>query len=296
MENKTYIYGLKEENSNIIKYIGKADNPKERLIRHIYEAKRKNKTKKERWFNKCFKDNIRIVYVILEETTKIEWGDREKYWIDRLGLSNLKNHSKGGKGGGVKIYNINYVDTKKWVMRNLSNITSQKKWNNYKPNLPFFIPKRPDLVYKNNGWESWGDFLNTNNIPNNKTSYVTYSECKLYFLENRIKTQKEFNSFVKENRNTIPSNIPKAPEHVYKNNGWESWGSFLNSNYKSHINYQYINFETLKNKMLELKIDTKEKYLKNRKKIISLTNLDIPSHPERIYKENWVSWKDFLNK
>jgi hypothetical protein len=111
MENKTYIYGLKEENSNIIKYIGKADNPKERLIRHIYEAKRKNKTKKERWFNKCFKDNIRIVYVILEETTKIEWGDREKYWIDRLGLSNLKNHSKGGKGGGPYNTNSNMAPT-----------------------------------------------------------------------------------------------------------------------------------------------------------------------------------------
>lgn len=53
---------------------------------------------------------------------------------------------------------FNYSEAKKWVNNNL-NVNSEAKWRTLTNILPNYIPKRPDYVYKNNGWTSWTNFL-----------------------------------------------------------------------------------------------------------------------------------------
>ena len=68
------------------------------------------------------------------------------------------------------------------------------KWRNYMsglvknaPQKPNELPVNPALYYKNKGWESWGEFLLTNNKPLTKNkNYISYFECKKWVWENKL--------------------------------------------------------------------------------------------------------------
>lgn len=62
--------------------------------------------------------------------------------------------------GGVKRNDfLSYLNTKKWINENYPNINTEHQWRKITNDLPKFIPKRPDYVYKNNEWCGWRDFL-----------------------------------------------------------------------------------------------------------------------------------------
>ena len=96
--NKTYIYGLFDNNKpDQIRYIGKADNPSNRLKRHIQNTKysfKHNKiiTHKDRWIKSIDYD---IGYIILEECNKNIWQEIEiKYIKKSLDFSFTKKYIK----------------------------------------------------------------------------------------------------------------------------------------------------------------------------------------------------------
>jgi hypothetical protein len=96
LNKTTYIYSLEYPMGNI-RYIGKSDNPRERLKNHIKEAKRRNKNHKDNWFNSLKEPPI---LNIIEKTTYLEWQQREIYWIKYFknkGLD-LVNGTDGGEG------------------------------------------------------------------------------------------------------------------------------------------------------------------------------------------------------
>jgi predicted GIY-YIG superfamily endonuclease len=114
---KTFIYGLFSERDNIIRYIGKSDNPNKRLKTHIYQMNDSN-THKNNWIRKVVSNGEKLCYKIIEEVYYHEWRQKEIFWISKY--SNLVNTSKGGQGGrGIK-YNISYEDCKKWISENLT--------------------------------------------------------------------------------------------------------------------------------------------------------------------------------
>ncbi|MFA5177753.1 MAG: GIY-YIG nuclease family protein [Candidatus Omnitrophota bacterium] len=96
LNKKTFIYSLEYPIGNI-RYIGKSDNPKERLKKHIKEAKYRNKNHKDKWINSLSEPPILNV---IEETTYEHWQVREMYWINfykEKGF-NLVNGTDGGEG------------------------------------------------------------------------------------------------------------------------------------------------------------------------------------------------------
>ena len=107
------------------------------------------------------------------------------------------------------------------------NLKSRKDWREYvrsglKPN---FIPKAPDLYYKNKGWKSFGDWTGTlNSRGGQKRNWVTFYEAKDFLKKQSVKSYKEWLIFKKENE--IPKNIPKRPDLVYKDE-WKGWTDFL---------------------------------------------------------------------
>jgi hypothetical protein len=118
---KTFIYGLFSDKDNIIRYVGKSDNPILRVKRHIYQ--RNNSNTHKNWINKVLNDNNKICFKIIEEVDYTEWPVKEIYWMDKF--ENLVNTSKGGKGGrGIK-YKLSYLECKEWVKDNLSYINTK---------------------------------------------------------------------------------------------------------------------------------------------------------------------------
>ena len=222
---KTFIYGLvSKKNPDLIRYVGKADNPQKRVKRHIHNTKydiktNKKLTHKDNWI---IKENYEIDCVILEECDKSIWCEREKYYLTKF--ENLTNTSSGGDGGSGIIYKLPFDDVKKWVSQNL-NIKSKSEWYKNTDKIPEFIPSNPREVYLKRGWVSWGDFLGTNKVWDNLVIYLKYENSKEIIKKMNISTGKEYKNMAKENK--IPSYIPNRPERYYKKRGWVSWGDFL---------------------------------------------------------------------
>jgi len=221
----TFIYGLTSNSEpNIIRYIGKADNPFYRLKRHIHNTKHnvkinKKLTHKDNWI---IKENYGISFLILEECNKDIWVDREKFHMSKY--KNLTNTASGGCGGSGIKYHLSYNQVKKWVKDNL-NITSKNEWYKNINKLPDYIPRNPREVYQSKGWISWIDFLDSKNKYDNNVNYLSYDDAKIVIHKLKIKTGKEYKKLSKEN--IIPNNIPNRPERYYKTREWVSMGDFL---------------------------------------------------------------------
>lgn len=95
-----YIYGLIDPKTDIVRYIGKTNNPKRRLSGHIYEATHPEtslspESIKNKWIRKLKEIGLYPTYTILEITTRLIASKREKYWIAQYGRDNLVNGNDG---------------------------------------------------------------------------------------------------------------------------------------------------------------------------------------------------------
>ena len=110
-------------------------------------------------------------------------------------------------------------------------LRNQAEWKNYvkgkyynKLQIPPDIPKAPDQVYKRKGWISWGDWLGTGSIASRLMKYRKFEDAKDFVRKLQLKN---YNDWKKISKKFIPEDIPKAPDQVYKNKGWISWGDWL---------------------------------------------------------------------
>jgi hypothetical protein len=90
-----------------------------------------------------------------------------------------------------------------------------------------------------------------------------------------------------------PADIPSAPNETYKDK-WKSWGDFLGSKNISNLNRGFKTFEESKVFLSKLKLKNRTEFRKYSKS--GNRPEDIPSKPEKIYKEDWKGYKDFLGK
>lgn len=107
------------------------------------------------------------------------------------------------------------------------NLKSSTEWYEYSKSSkrPNDIPGNPGRVYKNEGWEGYGDWLGNGAISNQNKVFLTYEIAKEYAHKLHFNSVKEWNEYFK--KNIRPSNIPRNPAQAYKNKGWISWSDFL---------------------------------------------------------------------
>lgn len=94
-------YVLKDPRDGLIKYVGRTVDEKSRFRNHIYEAKKRNRNKREKWIMSLLRKNLKpemeIVYkemCSLEESMKIE-----KMLVKKIGKKfNLKNDDDAFSG------------------------------------------------------------------------------------------------------------------------------------------------------------------------------------------------------
>lgn len=286
----TYIYGLYEVGKeDEIRYVGKSDNPKNRILSHRSTSlKNLDNTHKSCWVRSVIKNGGQIDIKIIEVVIYDKWSEREIYWISKY--DNLTNISPGGETGiSGKLFDIEYVECKKWINKNFPNLKSIKDFRKITKQLPSFVPKSPHTVFKNYGWIDWQHFLGYDFKSSKQKSreYLTYIECKKWINENYPNLEK-WNSISKK----LPNFIPKRPYIVYKNSGWVDWVDFIGVDLSPKT---YISYEIAKNYVRKLKLESSKewsKYFENNKNSKDFPL--IPKQPQFVYV-HWEGWTNFLN-
>ena len=132
-----------------------------------------------------------------------------------------------------------YDDARKVILKDIAykNIKGYDDWQNIyikSVEFPNGIPKQPQITYKNKGWVSWGEWLNTGRISNIKKNcqFLNYQDAKsaiaLDIAKYNINSMDKWHNFYVKN-NLIANLVPTNPNRTYKNKGWVSWGEWLNT-------------------------------------------------------------------
>ena len=124
-----------------------------------------------------------------------------------------------------------------------------------------------------------------------KKEFRSFEDARKFVHALKLNNDKEWKEYC--NSGNKPNDIPSAPNELYKNKGWISWGDWLGTGFIHSSKRQYLNYEDAHDfvKTLGLKtwIEWKE-YCKSGKKPD-----DIPSNPQRYYKDKgWNGIQDFL--
>lgn len=141
------------------------------------------------------------------------------------------------------------------------------------------IPSAPERAYKNSGWTSWGDWLGTERISNNKKQFLNFNEAKIFVRNLNLKNNKNWKEYSKSKER--PDNIPSNPNVVYKSE-WISMDDWLGTE-----KIDFLPFEEARNFVRKLNIKNNKEW-----RNYSIPS-NIPSRPEREYNE-WISWSDWL--
>jgi superfamily II DNA or RNA helicase len=170
-------------------------------------------------------------------------------------------------------------------------LTSTAKWFEYSKtkNKPVDIPSDPKTVYRNDGWENWGDWLGTYSIAKKEIEFVSYEDAKKYARNLNLKTVEEWYS-LKLKR---PNNIPSAPQKTYENKGWQGWGDFLGlKNYRGN-NIEWLPFDIAREKIRKVGLKTVNDWYEYARS--EDLDIRIPRAPEVAYKtDGWKGIGDWI--
>ena len=169
-------------------------------------------------------------------------------------------------------------------------LKSQTDWREYcsTGNKPHNIPSNVNQVYKDKGWQGFGDFLGTGN----KSAYewLPFEEARAFARSLNLKSQGEWRSYHKENK---PEGIPSAPNRTYKDKGWKGIGDWLGSGTIASKDIVFLSFEEARDFARSLNLKTQKDWA-----IYSRSGdkpYNIPAKPDNTYKESgWGGYGDWL--
>jgi len=145
---------------------------------------------------------------------------------------------------------------------------------------PDNIPSSPATHFKLQ-WNGWKDWLNVTR------KYRSFSEARKYVRGLNFTGQKEYRDWCKSAKKV--ADIPSKPEGIYKSE-WISWGDWLgNGNVYSP---PVLQFTVARAYVRSLKLKNIDEYIAWTKSDTRESN--IPTAPDRKYKNEWISWGDWL--
>jgi hypothetical protein len=100
LSDATYIYALVDSISNKLRYVGKADNPEQRLKRHLGKDI-KDGTRRANWLLGLQNKGKKPLLIILERVCNLYWPFHERKWITyykNMYPGQLTNATEGGDG------------------------------------------------------------------------------------------------------------------------------------------------------------------------------------------------------
>lgn len=153
-------------------------------------------------------------------------------------------------------------------------------------NRPSNFTTIPNIVYKDNGWISWGHFFSTDRVANQFKIFLSYEEARKVLKSFKIDNHKKLRHFLKSDLR--PNNFPGNPKHTYLNNGWVSWEDFFDIEKIS-----FLDFIQAKKFAKALNFNNQQDWREYCKSGLKPSN--IPSNPMNVYKnQGWLSMGDWL--
>ena len=225
------------------------------------------------------------------QTYKENWTS----WSDFLGNTNIATHLRKYK---------TFLEAKK-IARDLS-LKSQKEWFMYtKGKLPGVqkkpdsIPGYPNRVYKDD-WDGWGDWLGTGNIAPCDKKYRSFKEARKFARKLGLKNLRQWASYCRGELKHLPKkpiDIPRNIRTTYKDE-WKDIADWLGTSKtlkNSKLEPRSFKAATIFVKKLNLKSNREwRSYCKGEIKNLPPKPIDIPSNPQRTYKQYWKGWGYWL--
>ncbi|MCP5493115.1 MAG: DEAD/DEAH box helicase family protein [Leptospiraceae bacterium] len=185
---------------------------------------------------------------------------------------------------------------------------SGKDWRKYykgelinKGIKPEDIPRNPNIVYKNHGWVSMGDWLGSGFIATQSREYLPFQEARKFVHNLKLKSMAEWLKYCKGEfleKGFKPDDIPQKPNRTYKNEGWIDFGDWLGTGNVAPQNIKYRPFQEARRFVHKLKLKNREewkKYFLGQLPEKGNKPDDIPRNPNIVYKDQgWISIGDWL--
>ena len=197
------------------------------------------------------------------------WGD----WLGTGRISTDKKQYRSFQNAR------NFIRTQK--------LMNNKEWRKFakSKDFPADIPASPEKVYKNKGWNGWGDFLGTGNIAVYNRTFLSFQDAREFVRRLNLKNSDDWQLYCKSGKK--PNDIPSSPKYLYKNEylGIKDW---LGTGKR----IVYDDFEDAKKFVQSLKIKGNKEW-----RIFAKSKdfpADIPKSADKIYKKEWEGWGDFL--
>ena len=169
---------------------------------------------------------------------------------------------------------------------------------------PEDIPAAPDDRYKDSGWVNYADWLGTENIRKSAhiDVWLSYEEAKRFVHFLNLKSFEEWTSYIDNEMKSLPSkptNIPKSPSFVYKNEGWVNWHNWLGiKKIEQTKSNEYYQFEEARSYVHSLKLKSIEEwkyYCEGLMMELGEIPEFIPKNPKEIYKnKGWWGINDWI--
>lgn len=177
---------------------------------------------------------------------------------------------------------LSFEDARKFMK--VHKIYSLKQWKVYrKANGIEKIPYKLSRTYSDN-WISQSHFFGM--------EIFSYEQAKEFIKEFKLRSSREYFKFTKTPNSVVY--LPGVPYRVYKNTGWVDWKDFLGyeKEKRGPAKRLYLNFTEAKKWAVSNNITNSREWVVNGSRI----HKNLPSKPERTYKDQWKGWADFLVK
>jgi superfamily II DNA or RNA helicase/predicted small metal-binding protein len=174
-------------------------------------------------------------------------------------------------------------------------LNSQDEWRAYcaSGKRPEDIPGNPNVVYHDEGWAGYGDWLGTGKVSNRKRVFRPFAEARAFVWNLGLKSQKAWRTFCKSGDK--PQDIPGNPNSTYAEAGWDGYGDWLGTGKIATSRRQFRPFLEARHFVHTLQFKSIEewrRYCKSGEK-----PKDIPSAPAVTYKhDGWINISDWLGK
>jgi len=172
-------------------------------------------------------------------------------------------------------------------------IKSQLQWSALRKSgsRPLNIPSAPNIVYKNDGWQNWGDWFGTGYVAAQLREFRPFEEAREFVRALGLMNYEEWRGYAASNER--PPDIPSSPQNRYAKEGWISLGDWLGTGAVAPVlMYDYLPFEEARSYVWKLNIKNQAEwvdYVKSGDKPEF-----IPGKPERAYRTEWMNLGDWL--
>ena len=169
-----------------------------------------------------------------------------------------------------------------------------------KGSLPEDIPADPAKVYKDKGWNGYGDWLGTGAIANQNRQYRSFEDARSFVSNLGLENRSQWARYCKgklPDKGILPEDIPAYPEGVYRDKGWDGYGDWLGTGTVANQNREYRSFGEARLFVRKLGLKSKSQWARYcRGEFPDKEPLppDIPSNPPLVYKDEWTKWGDWF--